>query len=80
MSNNVIGIDGQTVLLISNDTAFCGAARRDFHSRRTDVRVSCVGEVGAALVIMCQIAPSAILLARKWLRPMDPTGSGTLRR
>ena len=74
MSNNVIGIDGQTVLLISNDTAFCGAARRDFHSRRTDVRVSCVGEVGAALVIMCQIAPSAILLAEEVVAPDGPDG------
>jgi signal transduction histidine kinase len=65
MNRKSVNSEGQTVLLISNDTAFCGVARGDFQLRRADVRVSSVGEVEAALLIMEKIAPSVILLAEE---------------
>ncbi|HMC58430.1 MAG TPA: histidine kinase dimerization/phospho-acceptor domain-containing protein [Candidatus Solibacter sp.] len=53
----------QTILLISNDALLCAAVRRDLETRRPEVRVSAVSGIAAALRIVEDAAPSAILLA-----------------
>jgi signal transduction histidine kinase len=53
----------QTILVISNDALLCAAVRRDLETRRPEVRVSAVSGIAAALRIVEDAAPSAILLA-----------------
>jgi signal transduction histidine kinase len=53
----------QTILVISNDALLCAAVRRDLETRRPEVRVSAVSGIAAALRILEDTAPSAILLA-----------------
>jgi signal transduction histidine kinase len=53
----------QTILVISNDALLCAAVRRDLETRRPEVRVSAVSGIAAALRILEDAAPSAILLA-----------------
>jgi signal transduction histidine kinase len=53
----------QTILVISNDALLCAALRRDLEQRRSQVRVSAVSGVAAAMRIVEVAAPSAILLA-----------------
>jgi signal transduction histidine kinase len=57
--------DGQTALLISDDPAFCRAARQNLKLRSADVRVPAFSHAESALLIMEQIAPNAILLAEE---------------
>lgn len=53
----------QTILVISNDALLCAAVRRDLEMRRPEVRVSAVSGIAAAMRIVEDAAPSAILLA-----------------
>jgi signal transduction histidine kinase len=55
----------QTVLLVSDDGYLCAAARRDLAIRRPEVRVSAVSNVDAALQIIEEAAPGAILLVEE---------------
>lgn len=54
----------QTMLVVSNDTLLCAAARRELESRRLDVRVSAVSSVETALQII-EEAPGVVLLAEE---------------
>jgi ActR/RegA family two-component response regulator len=55
----------QTMLVVSNDTLLCAAARRELESRRLDVRVSAVSSVETALQIIEEAAPGVVLLAEE---------------
>jgi signal transduction histidine kinase len=55
----------QTILVVSNDALLCAAARREFESRRPDVRVSAVSSVETALQIIEEAAPGVVLLAEE---------------
>ncbi|MDQ1406608.1 MAG: His Kinase (phospho-acceptor) domain [Acidobacteriaceae bacterium] len=55
----------QTMLVVSDDARLCAAARREFESRRPDVRVSAVSSVETALQIIEDAAPGAVLLAEE---------------
>jgi ActR/RegA family two-component response regulator len=53
-----------TMLVVSNDTLLCAAARRELESRRLDVRVSAVSSVETALQIIEEAAPGVCCLPR----------------
>ena len=53
------------MLVVSNDALLCAAARREFESRRPDVRVSAVSSVETALQIIEEAAPGVVLLAEE---------------
>jgi signal transduction histidine kinase len=53
---------GQTILLVSDDAAFCAAARRELEAQQKDLRVAAVSTVDAARRIMVDAAPAVILL------------------
>lgn len=55
----------QTVLLVSEDSYLCAAARRDLEIRRPEVRVSAVSSVEAALQIVEEAGPAVILLVEE---------------
>jgi signal transduction histidine kinase len=55
----------QTMLVVSNNTLLCAAARRELESRRLDVRVSAVSSVETALQIIEEAAPGVVLLAEE---------------
>ncbi len=56
----------QTILIISNDALLCAAVRRDLETSSPGVRVSAVSGMGAAMRILEDLAPSAILLAAEF--------------
>src|SRR5882724_13359779 len=53
---------GQTILLVSDDAAFCATARRELEAKQKDLRVAAVSTVDAARRIMVDAAPAVILL------------------
>jgi signal transduction histidine kinase len=52
----------QTILLVSDDAAFCAAARKELESRQSSRRVAAVSTVDAARDIVVHAAPTVILL------------------
>src|SRR5579862_874281 len=52
----------QTILLVSDDAAFCAAARKELESRQSSRRVAAVSTVDAARDILVHTAPTVILL------------------
>ena len=53
---------GQTILLVSDDAAFCAAARRELETKQEGLRVAAVSTVDAARRIVADAAPAVILL------------------
>jgi signal transduction histidine kinase len=53
---------GQTILVISDDAAFCTAARRELEAKQKGLRVAAVSTVDAAHRIVMDAAPAVILL------------------
>ena len=53
---------GQTILLVSDDAAFCAAARRELEAKQKGLRVAAVSTVDAARRIVVDAAPAVILL------------------
>jgi signal transduction histidine kinase len=52
----------QTILLVSDDAAFCSAARRELETKRRNLRVAAVSTLDAARRIVVDAAPAVILL------------------
>jgi len=52
----------QTILLVSNDAAFCAAARRELEAKHKELRVAAVSTVDAARRIVMDAEPAVILL------------------
>src|SRR2546422_619965 len=52
----------QTILLVSDDAAFCAAARHELEANQKDLRVAAVSTVDAARRIVVDAAPTVILL------------------
>ena len=52
----------QTILLVSDDAAFCAAARRELEAKEEGLRVAAVSTVDAARRIVADAAPDVILL------------------
>jgi signal transduction histidine kinase len=59
----------QTILLVSDDAAFCAAARKALETEQTSRRVAAVSTVDAARDIVLQAAPTVILLEESALSP-----------
>jgi signal transduction histidine kinase len=53
---------GQMILVVSDDAAFCTAARRELEAKQKDLRVAAVSTVDAARRIVTDAAPAVILL------------------
>jgi signal transduction histidine kinase len=66
----------QTVLLVSDDAAFCAAARQECETMKTGLRVAAVSSIDAARRILEEHAPSVILLeeASVTVEPDGPRG------
>ena len=61
----------QTILLVSDDAAFCTAARKELEARVSGRRVAAVSTVDAAQDILVQAAPAVILLEESGVT-LDP--------
>jgi signal transduction histidine kinase len=59
----------QTILLVSDDAAFCAAARKELESRQSSRRVAAVSTVDAARDIVVHAAPTVILLEESAIVP-----------
>jgi signal transduction histidine kinase len=59
----------QTILLVSDDAAFCAAARKELESRQSSRRVAAVSTVDAARDIVVHAAPTLILLEESAIVP-----------
>jgi signal transduction histidine kinase len=53
---------GQTILVVSDDAAFCAAARRELEAKEEGLRVAAVSTVDAARRIVVDAAPGVILM------------------
>jgi DNA-binding response OmpR family regulator len=53
---------GQMILVVSDDAAFCTAARRELEAQQKGFRVAAVSTVDAARRIVMDAAPAVILL------------------
>jgi len=58
----MMSTQGQTILLVSDDAAFCAAARRELEAKQKNVRVAAVSTVDAARRMVGDAAPAVILL------------------
>src|SRR5215475_7349102 len=67
--NREMQIQEQTILLVSDDAAFCAAARKEFETRQSGRRVAAVSTVDAAKDIVVHAAPTVILLEESALVP-----------
>ena len=65
----------QTVLLVSDDAAFCAAARKELETAQSSRRVAAVSTVDAARDIVVHAAPSVILLEESAIS-VDPSDRG----
>jgi hypothetical protein len=59
----------QTILLVSDDAAFCAAARNALETEHSRRRVAAVSTVDAARDIVLDAAPTVILLEESALSP-----------
>jgi signal transduction histidine kinase len=59
----------QTILLVSNDAAFCASARKALETEQSSRRVAAVSTIDAARDIVLQAAPTVILLEESALSP-----------
>jgi signal transduction histidine kinase len=59
----------QTILLVSDDAAFCAAARKALETEQSSRRVAAVSTVDAARDIVLQAAPTVILLEESAFSP-----------
>jgi signal transduction histidine kinase len=59
----------QTVLLVSNDAAFCAAARKELETHQSSRRVAAVSTVDAARDIVVHGSPAVILLEESAVAP-----------
>jgi len=68
----------QTVLLISDDAAFCATARVDLEGRKEGLRVAAVSTLEAAHRIVADAAPAVILLEETLAaaEPLEQSGAG----
>ena len=53
---------GQTILLVSDNAAFCDAARRELEAKQRGLRIAAVSSVDAARRIVVDAAPAVILI------------------
>jgi signal transduction histidine kinase len=61
-SEGMIENTGKTILLVSDDAAFCAAARHALEAKEKFLRVAAVSTLDAARRIVADVAPAAILL------------------
>jgi len=61
MSNKGFSNGEQTILLVSDDAALCAAARLEFESRITGLRVAAVSNMEAARRVLKEDAPAVIV-------------------
>jgi signal transduction histidine kinase len=57
-----MGIEGKTILLVSDDAAFCVTARRELEGKEPGCRVAAVSTIEAACRVVTDVAPAVILL------------------
>jgi signal transduction histidine kinase len=69
---------GQTILLVSDDAAFCTAARRELEGKQKNLRVAAVSTVDAARRIIGDAAPAVILLEDSSMHSEEPATLGSL--
>src|SRR5438093_13781144 len=67
--DKAMGNKEQTILVVSDDSALCAAARREFEANITGLRVAAVTSVGAARRILKGDAPAVILLEEAAVAP-----------
>ena len=65
----------QTILLVSNDAAFCAAARKQLETVKTSRRVAAVSTIDAARDIVLHAAPTVILLEESAVSPDASEGA-----
>ena len=70
----------QTILLVSDDAAFCAAARRELEAKEEGLRVAAVSTVDAARRIVVDAAPAVILLEETSVVPESQEHPGRSRR
>src|SRR5437899_12039423 len=78
--DRAMGNRGQTILLVSDDAALCGAARREFEASITGLRVASVTSVAAARRILEEDAPVAIVLEEAAISPEADGSQGIVPR
>jgi signal transduction histidine kinase len=66
----------QTILLVSDDAAFCAAARRELEAKEEGLRVAAVSTVDAARGIVVDAAPAVILLEDTSVMPEPEARAG----
>jgi len=67
--DKAMGNREQTILVVSDDSALCAAARREFEANITGLRVASVTSVAAARRILKDDAPAVILLEEAAVAP-----------
>src|SRR2546430_3224848 len=67
--DKAMGNREQTILVVSDDSALCAAARREFEANITGLRVASVTRVAAARRILKEDAPAVILLEEAAVAP-----------
>jgi signal transduction histidine kinase len=66
----------QTILLVSDDAAFCAEARKTLETRQSSRRVAAVSTVDAARDILVHAAPTVILLEESAVGPESRDDGG----
>jgi signal transduction histidine kinase len=69
---------GKTILLVSDDAAFCAEARRELEAKEKGLRVAAVRTVDAARRIVADAAPAVILLEDTSIPAEPPIETDTI--
>src|SRR5213080_997897 len=78
--DKAMGNREQTILVVSDDSALCAAARREFEANITGLRVASVTSVAAARRILKDDAPAVILLEEAAVAPEADGRRGVVPR
>src|SRR5437879_12102323 len=78
--DKAMGNREQTILVVSDDSALCAAARREFEANITGLRVASVTSVAAARRILKEDAPAVILLEEAAVAPETDGPRGRVPR
>src|SRR5438128_9659197 len=78
--DKAMGNREQTILVVSDDSALCAAARREFEANITGLRVASVTSVAAARRILKEDAPAVILLEEAAVAPETDGPRGIVPR
>src|SRR5205807_8811612 len=78
--DKAMGNREQTILVVSDDSALCAAARREIEANVAGLRVASVTSVAAARRILDDVAPAAILLEEAAIAPESDGPRGIVPR